>query len=173
MIVVGGIEAVERDGATHYLLPAHRNTRRHDPHGDRRQFVLESTSLLHWKLAGYVPFAEKDAVFLHEGTIAPGDADDELKIVMRTADVERERPLDPPLAFSSTSKDGGRTWSTAKAEPDLPNYRSKSFFGKDTSGRHIYVYGDSADRRRTTKPHRRQVVKGQAFWLKTAIVTPR
>ncbi|MDE2979377.1 MAG: sialidase family protein, partial [Acidobacteriota bacterium] len=53
LIIVAGIETVERDGVPHYLLPAHRNSRRHDPHGDRRQFVLESKSLLHWKLAGY------------------------------------------------------------------------------------------------------------------------
>lgn len=146
LIIVAGIETVVRDGVTHYLLPAHRNSLRHDPYGDRRQFVLESTSLLHWKLAGYVPYADDDAVFLHEGGIAPGD-DGELKIVMRTADMARERPLDPPLAYASTSKDGGKTWSTARAEPDLPNYRSKSFYGRDARGRYIYVYGDSADRR--------------------------
>lgn len=147
LIIVAGIEAVERDGVTHYLLPAHRNTRRHDPHGDRRQFVLESTSLLHWKLAGYVPDPDDDPVFLHEGNIAPSNNDGELTIVMRTATMDRERPLDPPLAFSSTSADGGRTWSVAVPEPQLPNYRAKSFYGRDDSGRHIYVYNDDVARR--------------------------
>ena len=147
LIIVAGIEMVERDGATHYLLPAHRNSLRHDPHGDRRQFVLESKSLLHWKLAGYVPYAAADPVFLHEGGIAPTDIDGELKMVMRTADMARERPLNPPVAYSSVSKDGGRTWSTARPEPDLPNFRSKSFFGKDSSGRTICVYSNSVERR--------------------------
>jgi hypothetical protein len=147
LIIVAGIETVERNGVTHYLLPAHRNSRRHDPHGDRRQFVLESKSLLHWKLAGYVPYAENDPVFLHEGGIAPAGADGELKMVMRTADMIRERPLDPPVAYSSVSKDGGRTWSTAQPEPDLPNFRSKSFFGRDSAGRHICVYSNSVERR--------------------------
>ncbi len=147
LIIVAGIETVERDGVTTYLLPAHRNSLRHDPHGDRRQFVLESTSLLHWKLAGYVPYAEDDAVFLHEGGIAEGDSKDELKIVMRTADMTRERPLDPPLAYSSVSKDGGRTWSTAKPETQLPNFRSKSYFAKAANGTHLYVYSDSVERR--------------------------
>jgi hypothetical protein len=147
LIIVAGIETVERDGVTYYLLPAHRNSLRHDPHGDRRQFILESTSLLHWKLAGYVPYAEDDAVFLHEGGIATGDSRHELKIVMRTADMQRERPLDPPLAYSSVSQDGGRTWSTAKPEPELPNFRSKSFFAKSAKGVHVYVYSDSVERR--------------------------
>lgn len=147
MIIVAGIETVERDGVTHYLLPAHRNSRRHDPHGDRRQFVLESKSLLHWRRAGYVPYAENDPVFLHEGGIAPVGADGELKMVMRTADMIRERPLDPPVAYSSVSIDGGRTWSTAQPEPDLPNFRAKSFFGRDSAGRHICVYGNSVERR--------------------------
>ncbi|MFP6677493.1 MAG: hypothetical protein VB878_20580 [Pirellulaceae bacterium] len=37
--------------------------------------------------------------------------------------------------------------STAKAEPDLPNYRAKSFYGKNKSGQYIYVYSDQANRR--------------------------
>ena len=35
---------------------------------------------------------------MHEGGIAAGGADSELKMVMRTADTVRERPLDPPRA---------------------------------------------------------------------------
>jgi hypothetical protein len=51
------------------------------------------------------------------------------------------------LAYSSISKDGGKTWSVAKPEPDLPNYRSKSFFGKSANGQHIYVYSNQVERR--------------------------
>ena len=147
LIIVAGIETVERNGVLHYLLPGHRNSRRHDVHGDRRQFVLESTSLLRWKLADYVPVPSDPEVFLHEGAISRGDRPDELKMVMRTADMETERPLVPPLAYSSISVDGGKTWSVGKPEPELPNYRAKSFYGKDSDGRHIYVYNDMAARR--------------------------
>ena len=147
LIIVAGIETVVRDGITHYLLPAHRNAKRHDPHGDRRQFILESKSLLHWKLASYVSYPANDLVFLHEGKIAPSDRAGELKIVMRTADMARERPLNPPLAYSAVSNDGGQTWSTAQPEPALPNHRAKSFFGKSANGGHIYVYNDHVDRR--------------------------
>jgi hypothetical protein len=129
------------------LLPGHRNTKRRDPHGDRRQFVLESTSLVHWKLAGYVEYPDNNPVFLHEGGIAPTENVGELKIVMRTADMARERPLDPPLAYSSLSKDGGKTWSTAQPEPELPNYRSKSFYGKSSRGGHVYIYSNQVERK--------------------------
>lgn len=146
LIIVAGIETVVRDGIPHYLLPAHRNTRRHDKHGDRRQFVLESTSLLHWKLRSYIEYPESIPVFLHEGKIAPSDEGDGLKIVMRTADMQREKPLDPPLAWSAVSKDGGKTWSMAKPEPQLPNHRAKSYYGRNSDGTHIYVYSDSYER---------------------------
>ena len=146
LIIVAGIETVVRDGVTHYLLPAHRNTRRHDRHGDRRQFVLESKSLLRWTMGDYVDYPDSHPIFLHEGKIAASDEGNGLKIVMRTADMARERPLVPPVAWSSVSQDGGKSWSVAKPEPDLPNYRAKSFYGVDANDRHIYVYNDGASR---------------------------
>ena len=55
---------------------------------------------MEWKLEAFIPQPETEKVFLHEGNIAPGDAPGELKIVMRTADMIRERPLDPPYPRS-------------------------------------------------------------------------
>ena len=147
LIIVGSIHAVERDGITHYLLPAHRNTGRRDPFGDRRQFVLESKSLIHWKLGAYIEYPENDPVFLHEGAIGPGENAGELKIMMRTADMIHERPIDPPVAYSSVSKDDGKTWSVAKPELKLPNHRSKCFYGRDSNERDVYVYSEDWDRR--------------------------
>ena len=37
--------------------------------------------------------------FLHEGKIAQTDDPNILKMVMRTATMDRERPLNPPLAY--------------------------------------------------------------------------
>ena len=145
LIVVAAIETVERNGMPYYLLPAHRNSYRGDKTGDRRQFVLESTNLLHWKLANYIP--SEDPVFLHEGKIAETSTPGQLKMIMRTARYDNERPLDPPVAWSSISNDAGQTWSTARPELELPNFRSKAFFGKDANGKHIYVYSDREDRR--------------------------
>ncbi len=146
LIIVSGIETVMRDGVPHYLLPAHRNTLRRDRHGDRRQFVLESTSLVRWNMGDYVDYPRDNPLFLHEGKIARSDNGKGLKIMMRTADMVTERPLERPLAWSSQSTDGGRTWSIAQPESELPNYRAKSFFGVDAHGRHIYVYNDNAAR---------------------------
>ena len=143
IITCAGIVEVQEEGKTRYLLPVHRNTRRHDPRGDRAQFVLESESLLRWKLAGYVPQPEEPAVFLHEGNIAEGARPDELKMVMRTATYEDGgKALDPPRAYSSVSTDGGRTWLTAQPEPALYNSVAKGFYGNDSQGRHLYVYSD-------------------------------
>jgi hypothetical protein len=146
LITCAGIVPVTADGRTRYLLPVHRNTKRRDPRGTRDQFVLESSDLLRWKLAGYVPQPTDREVFIHEGGIAAGDQPGELKMVMRTATYDRERVLDPPIAYSSVSRDGGRTWSTAVPEPELPNYRAKSFYGRDRAGREIYISNDHADR---------------------------
>ena len=144
LIVVAGIHRIEENGVARYLFPAHRNTRRNDPLGTRDQFVLSSTSLLEWNLANFVPQPETGPkIFLHEGNIAAGDAPGELKMVMRTADYVDERKMtDPPRAFSSVSRDGGRTWSAAQQEPELWNAKSKAFFGKTAQGVHVYVYND-------------------------------
>lgn len=142
LITCAGITRVECDGAFRYLLPLHRNTQRHHPAGDREHFVLESTSLLEWKLAGIIPMPESGPVFLHEGNIAKGSDDEELKIVMRTAKYHRSGALEPPVAYSSVSNNGGRTWSPAVAEPSLHNTCSKAYFGRDSYGRHLYVYSD-------------------------------
>lgn len=144
LIVVAAPYALMEKGRPRYLFPMHRNTRRNDPLGSRDHFVLSSTSLLEWNLAAYVPQpVAGPKVFLHEGNIAPGDAPGELKMVMRTADYVDERKMtDPPRAFSTVSRDGGRTWSPAQQEPDLWNAKSKAFFGRTAQGTHVYVYND-------------------------------
>jgi len=143
LVIVAGIHEIRENGVPRYLLPGQRNTLRSDPHGTREQFVLSSTSLLEWKLAGYVPLAPGADVFPHEGNIAAGEKPGELKMVHRTAKLSKEgQAVEPPTAYSSTSTDGGRTWSVAKPEPDLWNTVSKPFYGTVGSGQHIYVYND-------------------------------
>ena len=101
-----------------------------------------------WKLEAYIPQPTNARVFLHEGNIAPGETPEELWIVMRTADYdETDRTTDPPRAYSSVSRNGGRTWSVAKPEPDLHNAKSKAFFGRSSTGTHIYVYSDGPPQR--------------------------
>lgn len=144
------------DGKTQFLLPAHRNTLAADPRGSRDHFILSSTSLLEWKLETFIPQSPDARVFLHEGNIAPGDNKGDLKIVMRTANYDDTAlTTDPPRAYSSVSRDGGRTWSEARSEPDLHNAKSKGFFGRSSSGMHIYVYNDGPAQRDTAPgfPH--------------------
>jgi hypothetical protein len=149
LITCAGVTRVAHDGQVRYLLPVHRNTIRHDPQGQQDQLVLESTSLLEWKLAGYIPQPESGAVFMHEGNIAAGNAEDELLIVMRTAQYGGGgRPLDPPTAYSASSHDGGRTWSPAIPEYALYNAVSKAYFGRAGDGTHVYVYSVGPARER-------------------------
>jgi len=142
LITCAGIITIKENNMTKYLLPVHRNTVRHDPKGDREQFVLESTNLLVWNLRSYIP--RPDSVWIHEGNIEKGDAQGELKIVMRTASYysEKKSTLNVPRAYSSVSFDNGKTWSTATEESELYNAAAKGFFGKDSFGRYIYVYND-------------------------------
>ncbi|MBM3814667.1 MAG: hypothetical protein FJW20_23830 [Acidimicrobiia bacterium] len=144
LILNAGIEPVVVNGQQRYLLPAHRNTLQKDERGSRDHFVLSSSSLLEWRLESYIPQPSTgNKVFLHEGNIAPGDTAGELKIVMRTAGYEdASQTTNPPRAYSSVSKDSGRTWSPAQAEPDLHNAKSKSYYGRAKDGTHVYVYND-------------------------------
>jgi hypothetical protein len=148
LITNAGIVVAEHEGRTRFLLPAHRNTLAADPRGSRDHFVLSSTSLLEWKMEAFIPQPVSPRVFLHEGNIAAGDAPGELKIVMRTADYDdTEMTTNPPRAYSSVSRDGGRTWTTAVAEPELHNAKSKGFFGRAADGTHLYVYNDGPAQR--------------------------
>ena len=142
LVIVGEIRRILENGHPVYLLPAHRNTSDHDPRGQREQFVLRSTSLLDWHLGGYVPQPEPAKVFLHEGQIAVTNKEYHLKMVMRTSVMDGYVPLDRPLAWSTTSTDGGRTWSLAQEEPDLWNTVSEAWFGQSSNGTQIYVYND-------------------------------
>lgn len=147
--VSGGLYRIEENDQPRYLMPVHRNTRRHDPLGSRDQLMLSSTSLLEWRLTGFIPQPKEGRVFLQEGNLAPGDSEGELKLVMRTATDQPEgKALDPPRAFSSISRDGGRTWTPAQQEPDLWNSVSKAYFTRATGGPHLYVYSDGPARSR-------------------------
>ncbi|MCK4629803.1 MAG: exo-alpha-sialidase [Bacteroidales bacterium] len=102
---------------------------------------MQSYDLINWELASYIP--RPDDVWIYEGVIAEGEQPGELKMVMRTAQYYSQRQALPvPRAYSSISKDNGKTWSMAVEEPALWNTCSKGFFGKDSFGRHIYVYND-------------------------------
>ncbi|HVY76263.1 MAG TPA: sialidase family protein [Puia sp.] len=152
LITNASILSIKDERGTKYLLAVHRNTKHYDPYGDRRQFVLESRDLLRWKLAGYIPMPEGKEIFLCEGNMALEENNKDIKIVMRTADYKDPAhvQVNPPRAYSSISKDDGKTWSPAKEEPTLYNTNSKGFFGRDSKGHYVYVYNDGLVGQRTS-----------------------
>ncbi len=140
--------AIDRGGIRVFLLPAHRNTLASDPRGSRDQMILSSTSLLEWKLEAFIPQPEEPRVFLHEGNLARGDQEGELRMVMRTANYDdTSLTTSPPRAYSSLSQDGGKTWSVAIPENDLHNAKSKGFYCKTQAGHYLYVYNDGPAQR--------------------------
>ena len=148
LILNGRIQPTRINGKPCFLLPAHRNSLQKDPLGSRDHFILSSTSLLEWKLEAFIPQPETRKVFLHEGNIAPWGPSGELKIVMRTAQyLDTGLTTTPPRAYSSISRDGGHTWTTAQSEPALHNAKSKGFFERGQDGTHIYVYNDGPAQR--------------------------
>jgi Neuraminidase (sialidase) len=160
VITNASILPVKDERGIKYLLAVHRNTKHNDPHGDRRQFVLESRDLLKWKLAGYIPMPKNKPVFLCEGNMALDENNKDIKIVMRTGNYESPgKPFEPAVAFSSVSKDGGRTWSEAMPEPSLHNTYAKGFFGKDSYGNYIYVYNDNPYGAKVSRTSLKYVVK--------------
>jgi hypothetical protein len=154
LVILGEIQRIEENGHPVYVMPAHRNTGRADPLGQREHFVLRSTSLLDWRLGGYVPQTGPDKVFLHEGQIAVINKEQHLKMVMRTSTGVAVGgqldgvALDPARAWSTLSTDGGLTWSPAHEEPDLWNTISEAWFGQSSSGTQLYVYNDGPARSR-------------------------
>lgn len=141
LITCAGIVEVPDAEGVRYLLPVHRNTLRADPLGRMDQMVYESRNLLSWRLAGFIPQPASGPVFLHEGNLERGEDENELLMVMRTATyAQKSAALETPTAFSSRSVDGGRTWSAARAEPDLFNTACKAFFGRDEAGNYVYIY---------------------------------
>ena len=149
LILNASIIESDIDGQHKYLLPAHRNTLGSDPRGTRDHFILSSTSLLEWKLEAYIPQPQNERVFLHEGNI--GKSNGHLKIVMRTANYDKsELTTQPPRAYSSVSRDGGRTWSEARPESELHNAKSKGYYSDMEDGRNIYVYNDGPAQRDVT-----------------------
>jgi hypothetical protein len=143
LIVVAGIECIMDHGHPRYLLPAHRNNAAFESARLPRSICAHAApACSNGRSRASFPQPVSGKVFLHEGGLARGDAEGELKLVMRTANWEEKAALEPPRAFSSVSKDGGRTWSPAQQEPELWNARSKGFYGRSANGTHLYVYND-------------------------------
>ena len=162
MITCAGIIRYDTGNEVRYLLPAHGHPVDDVPNGDPHHWVLESPNLLEWTLAGYIPNDDAEMIFTHEGGIDFGQDDEELKIVMRTAQCrDVYKAIDPPTAYSSCSQDGGRTWSAVQPEPDLHNTVSKAFYGRDSHGKHVYVFSPGPAWERKSLHYKIQSPDGQ------------
>ena len=129
--------------------------------GDRRQFVLESKNLLKWNLASYIDYPAEKPVFLHEGKIAQTDDSSVLKIVMRTATMDRERAIDPPLAYSSISDDGGQSWSLGNPSQNCPTTVQRASSERTPTGITFMCTAIVPNATGSTTKSNRQAVRGR------------
>lgn len=112
-----------------WLLPFHRNDT------ERVHGVLASPDLVHWDLRGLVP--DPQELFLQEGFLTAYD--EQVQLWMRAAyggKVQR-----------STSRDGGRSWSTPEPDEELPNHDTKGAV-RAADGYRVALYNEDPDRTR-------------------------
>ncbi|MFE1962830.1 sialidase family protein [Streptomyces sp. NPDC059479] len=102
--------------------------------------VLRSTDLVHWTLGGYVP--DPSGYKGGEPQIVVDQNDPgTLLMAARTRSYPAEAYLDgPAYAVTSTSTDGGLTWSDFRLDTDIPNYNTKGFLAKDGNGQYLAIY---------------------------------
>lgn len=152
-----------------YLLPFHRNETRHDlpaprfrPRSKdekRDHGVLISDDFQTWKVSEIIPQNSADDAFLQEGYLVPAqdDSGDVLCFMRSSKGDNLLVEHDPPRAFSSRSRDGGRSWETAQIEPELFNSNAKAIVARDSNGNYVCVYN-------VGPIWKRQVLKYKTKW---------
>lgn len=112
---------------SNYLLPYHGGG----------QGMLKSTNLTDWYEHSFIT---DPGVGLQEGFITRSYYPNTLWMVMRTNTSGNGK------AYSSTSTDGGLTWTTPAAETSLPNFNSKAPVATTSDNRYVYIYNDDSAR---------------------------
>ncbi|MEU8203048.1 sialidase family protein [Streptosporangium sp. NPDC049046] len=120
--------------------------------GTNRAGVLRSTDLKTWTSGGLAE--NPPGVAIEEPQIAPSQDDPgTLVMVTRSLDLRsgasaaaRDARYRSGAAHSATatSTDGGLTWSPLKLDANLPNHYVKTFFTRDSAGRHLAVFNTLA-----------------------------
>ncbi|GIH77844.1 sialidase family protein [Planobispora longispora] len=131
----------------HWLVPYWRHAG-----GTTRAGVLRSADLRTWTPGALAE--NPPGVAVEEPQIAISyDDPGALVMVTRTLDLrggaspaERDARYRAGAAHcaTATSADGGLTWSRLTLDEDLPNYYVKTFFTRDSGGRHLAIYNTLA-----------------------------
>ncbi|MEU8381685.1 sialidase family protein [Streptosporangium sp. NPDC048865] len=120
--------------------------------GTNRAGVLRSADLVTWTSGGMAE--NPPGVAIEEPQIAPAQDDPgTLVMVTRALDLRsgtsaaaRDTRYRTGAAHSATatSTDGGLTWSPLRLDANLPNYYVKTFFTRDSAGRHLAIFNTLA-----------------------------
>ncbi|MEU0188265.1 sialidase family protein [Streptomyces afghaniensis] len=106
----------------------------------RENGVLVSSDLKSWTKRGTVDGGPQFTAGEPQLTFAQSDSagEDELFMVARAENAQ---------AVTSTSPDGGRTWSDFALDANVPSHNSKVYFTKDSNGRYLAIYNTATDRK--------------------------
>ncbi|MGJ6960403.1 sialidase family protein [Streptosporangium sp. G11] len=120
--------------------------------GTNKAGVLRSADLVTWTSGGIAE--NPPGVAIEEPQIAPSQDDPgTLVMVTRALDLRsgtsaaaRDARYRSGAAHSATatSTDGGLTWSPLRLDANLPNYYVKTFFTRDSAGRHLAIFNTLA-----------------------------
>ncbi|MBD2871859.1 sialidase family protein [Paenibacillus arenilitoris] len=122
--VLGG--KIYKSGSN-YLLPYHGGG----------QGLLRSANLKDWYEHAFIP---DPGVGLQEGFVTASYFPNTLWMVMRT------NASSGGFAYSSTSTDGGLTWTAPAQEAYLPNFNSKAPVTTTADNQYVYLYNDDSAR---------------------------
>ncbi|MBG0832578.1 exo-alpha-sialidase [Planomonospora sp. ID67723] len=131
----------------HWLVPYWRHAG-----GTTRAGVLRSADLRTWRSGGLAENPPGVAVEEPQIALSSGDPG-ALVMVARTLDLRGGASAAERDAYyrvrathcaTATSADAGLTWSPMTLDEDLPNYYVKTFFTRDSEGRHLAIYNTLA-----------------------------
>ena len=117
--------------------------------GVQRAAILYSTDLVNWSAGNWVPDPAcphpqelQACLHLQEPQIVVSQ-DDPGTLVMEARTLATDTSVYTTGAYyqaTSTSADGGLTWSDATLDTSVPNYNTKGAFTKDLNGQYLAIY---------------------------------
>jgi hypothetical protein len=111
----------------------------HDGAGLPRSGALISTDMINWTFGGWVPDPAGKQMGEPQLVISQDDPST-LLMVGRPEYASTIYDSGPAYSVTSTSINGGTTWTNATDDTALPDYNTKSFFAKDANGQYVDIY---------------------------------
>ncbi|MFI6231542.1 sialidase family protein [Micromonospora echinospora] len=102
--------------------------------------AMRSTDMVTWTGGAWAP--DPDDTSPNEGqiVISPDDPGTLLMIARIYRDDVDDYLYGPVYAYTASSTDSGQTWSPLVEDPNIPNYQTKTYLTKSSSGQLLTIY---------------------------------